>query len=47
MNKNKLNLKIGFQIKNWTSSVYPGRTKIKGKYCEVVPLNISKHAKQL
>jgi len=47
MHKNKLNQKIGFQIKSWTPSVYPGRTKIKGKYCEVVPLDISKHAKQL
>jgi len=47
MDKNKLNQKIGFQIKNWTPSVYPDKTKIKGKYCEVVPLDISKHAKQL
>ena len=30
MDKNKLNQKLGFQINNWTPSLYPDKRKIKG-----------------
>ncbi|MBU93460.1 MAG: GNAT family N-acetyltransferase [Chloroflexi bacterium] len=38
---------IGFQINEWSPSIYPTKTDIKGKYCEVIPLNINNHAEQL
>lgn len=38
---------IGDEVPDWRGAEYPPRTPIKGKYCVVEPLDVSRHAKDL
>lgn len=44
---NEFNQEIGFAIENWSTRELPQRVTFTGKYCELQPLNIEKHASQL
>ena len=47
MKKNNFNQKIGSPVNNWKPSIYPTQEKMNGQYCDVVPFDISNHAKEL
>lgn len=45
--KNKLRLRIGFPLKNWTTALTPPRTPMVGSWCCMEPINPNNHTDAL
>jgi RimJ/RimL family protein N-acetyltransferase len=44
---NHLGQPIGFPVEGWTARERPALTAMTGRYCQVVPLDVERHAREL